>query len=98
MYQIFFIHSSVDQHLGCFHVLMTVNSAAVNIGIHVSSLFMAFSEYTPIVQLLGHMAGLFLIFEGISILFSIMAVSVYIPTSSVGLFPFLHLLSSIYCL
>ena len=47
MYQIFFIHSSVDQHLGCFHVLVTVNSAAVNIGIHVSSLFTAFSEYTP---------------------------------------------------
>ena len=27
MYHIFFIHSSVDGHLGCFHVLATVNSA-----------------------------------------------------------------------
>ena len=26
-----FIHSSVDGHLGCSHVLATVNSAAVNI-------------------------------------------------------------------
>ena len=47
MYQIFFICSSVDEHLGCFHVLATVKSAAMNIGIHVSSLFTAFSEYMP---------------------------------------------------
>ena len=33
---IFFIHSSVDGHLGCFHVLATVSSATMNIGVHIS--------------------------------------------------------------
>ena len=35
-YHIFLIHSNVDQHLGCFHVLTMVNSATMNIGVHVS--------------------------------------------------------------
>ena len=38
--RIFFTHSSVDGHLRFFHVLAAVNSAAVNIGVHVSFLKM----------------------------------------------------------
>ena len=44
---IFFIHSSVDRHLCCFHVLAIVNSAAMNIGEHVSFWIMVFSGYMP---------------------------------------------------
>ena len=47
MYHIFFIHSSVDGHLGCSHVLAVVNSAAVNIGVHVSFHIVVFSGYVP---------------------------------------------------
>ena len=47
MYHIFFIKSSVDGHLGCFHVLAIVNSASVNIGAHISFQIMFFSGYMP---------------------------------------------------
>jgi len=47
MYWIFLIHSSADGHLGCFHVLATVNSAAMNIGVYVSFQIMVFSGYMP---------------------------------------------------
>ena len=47
MGHIFFTHSFVHGHLGCFHVLAIVNSAAVNIGVHLSFWAMFFYGYMP---------------------------------------------------
>ena len=41
------MHSSVDGHLGCFHVLAIVNSAAMNNGIHMSLSILVSSGYMP---------------------------------------------------
>ena len=47
IYYYFFIHSSVDGHLGCFNVLTIVNSATMNNGIHVSFSILVSSGYMP---------------------------------------------------
>ena len=57
MYHYFFIHSSVDGHQGCFHVLATVNSAAMNNGIHVSFSILVLSGYMPRSRIAGSDSG-----------------------------------------
>ena len=60
MYHSFFIHSSVDGHLGFFHVLAVVNSAEINTGVYASFRIMIFSGYKPSCGI----AGLFGSFRG----------------------------------
>ena len=57
IYHNFFIHSSVDEHLGCFHVLAIVNSAAVNNVIHVSFSVLVSSGYMPRSGIAGSYSG-----------------------------------------
>ena len=57
LYCYFFIHSSVDGHLGCFHVLAIVNSAAMNNGIHVPLSVLVSSGYMPKSGIAGSYGG-----------------------------------------
>ena len=57
MYHSFFILSSVDGYLGCFHVLDMVNSAAMNIELHVSFSVLVSSGHMPRNGIAGSYGG-----------------------------------------
>ena len=57
MYQNFFIHSSVNGHLSCVHVLAIVNRTAMNIGVHASFWTMFFSGYLSRSGIAGSYVG-----------------------------------------
>ena len=93
-YHIFFTHSSVDRHLGCFHILAITCYATVNTEVHVSfeRAVLFFSEVYPEVELLGHMIILFLVSLKTPILLSTETAAIYILASSVqgSLFATIH--------
>ena len=49
----FFIRPAAGGHLGCFQVLAVGNSAAVNVGVHLSFGVMFFSGYMPRSEIAG---------------------------------------------
>ena len=98
MHHNFFIHSSVSRHPGCVPVLVIANSAAVSIGVHAS-----FSvTISPGHMLSNRIVGSYGSFipRFLRNLHTVLhsGWSTYIPTNSVGGFPFLYILSSIHCL
>ena len=84
MYHSFFIHSSVDGYLGCFRVLATANSAAMNIGCMYPFELWFSSDICPRVGLLDHILVLFLVFQGTYVLISVVVGPIYISTHNVG--------------
>ena len=52
-----FIHASADGHLGCFHFLAIVKSAAMNNGIHVSFSVLVSSGFMPRSGIAGSYGG-----------------------------------------
>ena len=47
IYHVFLSQLSLNELLGCFYVLVTVNSTSINIGVHVSFWIMVFFGYMP---------------------------------------------------
>ena len=97
IYHNFFIHSSVDGHLGCFHVLAIVNSAARNISIHVSFSILVSSGYIPRSGIAGSYGGFTPSFlRNLHTIFHSGCINFH-SYKKCKQVPFSHTLSSIYC-
>ena len=58
---IFFVHSSVSGHLGCFHVFAIVYSATLNSEVHIFFQIMVYSRYWPRIGIAGSCGNYFFV-------------------------------------
>jgi hypothetical protein len=91
------IQLSVDEHLGCFHVLALWVSLQWMFKLSfLFNMLILFPLDIYQVELIVHMRVLFLILKGNSIQFSIMILPIYISTNSTNGFPPMHILVNTY--